>query len=158
VPVLVHENVSIWDSLAIVEYLAELFPAAKLWPEERAARAWARSISAEMHSGFAALRQELPMDLRARVTKKWSDAAATDIARIQASWETCRKAHAANGPFLFGTFSNADCMYAPVVGRFVTYNVPVSPAVRAYMDAVCALPSMQTWLDAAQKEPYTIPY
>jgi glutathione S-transferase len=158
VPVLVHDGVSIWDSLAILEYVAELFPAAKLWPEERAARAWARSTSAEMHSGFASLRQELPMDLRNRVSKSWSGAVDADIARILASWEACRAAHGASGPFLFGTFSNADCMYAPVVGRFFTYGVPVSGAARAYMDAVWALPSMQAWLEAARNEPYTIPH
>jgi len=158
VPVLLHDGVSIWDSLAIMEYIAELFPEAKLWPDDRAARAWARSVSAEMHSGFATLRQELPMDLRKRVTKTWSAQAEADIQRILASWETCRAAFASKGPYLFGAFSNADCMYAPVVGRFFTYGVPVTGAAREYMDTIWALPSMQTWLEAAKNEPYTMPY
>jgi len=157
VPVLLDDGLVVSDSLAIVEYVAELFPAAKLWPEDRAARARARSVSAEMHAGFAALRRELPMDLRARVQKTWSEEVAADIKRILASWRACREANAENGPFLFGAFSIADCMYAPVVGRFFTYGVPVDPIARAYMDAVWALPSMQSWLEAAAREPYRLP-
>ncbi len=153
VPALIHGDLVIWDSLSILEYLAETFPEAKLWPADRRVRAWARSVSTEMHAGFADLRRELPMDLRARTPRVPSPAAAADIQRILASWEACREAFGAKGPFLFGDFSIADCMYAPVVGRFVTYDVPVSPVARAYMDAIGSLPAMLSWVEAARREP-----
>lgn len=158
VPALVVGDLVLWDSLAICEYVAETFPAAKLWPEDARARAVARSVSAEMHSGFAALRRELSMDLRARIEKTWSAEAEADIRRIEKSWETCRATYGEGGPFLFGAFSIADCMYAPVVGRFTTYGVSVGPAAKAYMDAIWGLAPMQSWLEAARREPWTLSF
>jgi len=158
VPALVVGDLVIWDSLAICEYVAETFPDAKLWPEDSKARAVARSVSAEMHSAFAALRRELSMDLRARIDKTWSAEAEADIRRIEKSWEACRATYGAGGPFLFGAFSIADCMYAPVVGRFTTYGVSVGPVAKAYMDAIWSLAPMQAWLEAARREPFTLSF
>lgn len=141
-----------WDSLAICEHLAERFPAAKLWPDDIAARARARSISAEMHAGFADLRRELPMNITARTPREPGPEAARDIERVLAIWTEQRALQADRGPFLFGAFSIADAMYAPVVTRFVTYGVPVSGPARDYMDAVLALPALQRWsADAAEE-------
>jgi glutathione S-transferase len=146
VPVLVEGDVTVWDSLSIIEYLAERFPQARLWPEDRANRAHARSISAEMHSGFAALRNECGMNLHRPVrAKALSDAARADVARIQAIWTDCRRRHAKAGPFLFGALSAADAMYAPVVHRFRTYAIEVTPVVRDYMDAMRAEPAFAEW-------------
>jgi len=144
-------RIVVWDSLAICEYLAELAPT--LWPAARAARAEARAISAEMHSGFAALRTAMGMDIRAsRPGEGRSSEVDADIARIVAIWEGCRSRYAGDGPFLFGAFSIADAMYAPVVWRFTTYAVAVPPASRAWMDAMLALPAMREWQAAALAE------
>lgn len=156
VPALRHGDVTVWDSLAIAEYLAETFPEAKLWPDDRAARALARSISAEMHSGFAALREHMPMNLRGR----WPGRGRTrgviaDIERVLAIWRECR-ARAAGGPFLFGTFGAADAMYAPVCARFVTYDVAMDDVAKAYVGAVVAHPAMVRWARAAASEPFAI--
>src|ERR1700712_1678257 len=134
VPVLVDGDVTIWDSLAIIEYAAERFPETQLWPEDAASRAHARSVSAEMHSGFAALRDECGMNLHRPVGAKvlFADARA-DIARVQESWAECRRHYGKLGPYLFGAFSGADAMYAPVVYRFRTYAIDVAPEVRDYM-------------------------
>ncbi len=157
VPVLVHGDRTIWDSLAIIEYLAETFPAAGLWPEDAADRALARCISAEMHAGFAALRAGMPMNLRERLPgKKRSAAVDADIARITAIWRDCRTRFGEGGPFLFGTFTAADAMYAPVAARFRIYGVELEPTCRAYADAVLALPAFQEWQAAAQEEPWVI--
>jgi len=155
VPVLRHGELTVWDSLAICEYLAELFPEAKLWPEQRAARALARSVSAEMHSSFMALRQHCGMNLRARKPGVGLQApgVAQDIARVKALWTQCLEQHGAGGPFLFGAFSIADAMYAPVVTRFVTYGVELDARLSAYRDAVLALPAMQAWAKAGEAEP-----
>jgi glutathione S-transferase len=153
VPLLKHGELSIWDSLAICEYLAETFPEARLWPEDKAARAVARSVTAEMHSGFAALRQHMNMNIRARKPGQGrGPGVAEDIARIQAIWNECRARFGKGGPFLFGAFSIADAFYAPVVTRFVTYDVTLDAVGAAYRDAVLALPSFQKWLEAAQHE------
>jgi glutathione S-transferase len=153
VPVLVDGDVTIWDSLAIIEYIAERFPEARLWPEDRASRAHARSVSAEMHSGFAALRNECGMNLHRPVgAKALSTDARADIARIRQSWSECRERYGKLGPYLFGGFSGADAMYAPVVHRFRIYAIDVTPDVRAYMDAMMALPSFQEWTRAALAE------
>jgi len=152
VPILKDGARLIWDSLAILEYLAERFPAAGLWPEEAGARARARSISAEMHAGFAALRDDLPMDIRLATTRQPRPDAAADIARILESWRDCRARFGAGGAFLFGRFSNADAMYAPVVTRFATYGVPLDAVSAAYRDAVLALPAMREWYAAAAAE------
>jgi glutathione S-transferase len=153
VPVLVDNDVTIWDSLAIIEYIAERFPQARLWPEDRAMRAHARSVSAEMHSGFAALRNECGMNLhRPAGAKALSAEARADIARIQESWAECRERYGKLGPYLFGTFSGADAMYAPVVHRFRTYAIEVTPAVRDYMEMMMALPAFREWTRAGLAE------
>ncbi len=137
VPVLYHGRTVIWESLAIMEYLAELFPEKHLWPKAMAARAMARSIANEMHAGFHALRSACPMNIRRpRRPLPLSDAVRKDIARIETIWRECRAKHGKGGKFLFGRFSNADAMYTPVVSRFETYDVPVAPDTRAYMDTI----------------------
>jgi glutathione S-transferase len=157
VPALIDGDLTVWDSLAIIEYIAERFPDARLWPAVREARAHARSISAEMHSGFAALRSECGMNLHRPVkAKPLSDAARADIARIQEIWIGCRKRHGGQGPYLFGAFSGADAMYAPVVHRFRTYAVDVSPVVRDYMATMAALPAFAEWTMAGLAETIVI--
>ena len=153
VPVLHHDGVVIWDSLAICEYVAELYPAAGLWPDDRADRARARSVSAEMHSGFAALRRDMPVDICAsRPGVGHTAEALADAARVVEIWRECRATPiASTGPFLFGRFTIADAMFAPVVTRFETYAVPVDAATRAYMTAIVELPAMRAWrADAAR--------
>lgn len=157
VPALIDGDVTVWDSLAIIEYAAERFPEARLWPEGIAARAYARSISAEMHSGFTALRNECGMNLHRPVrAKPLSEAARADIARVQEIWTDCRTRHAAEGPFLFGAFSAADAMYAPVVHRFRIYAIDVSPVVRDYMTAMMAQPAFAEWTAAGLAETIVI--
>jgi glutathione S-transferase len=149
VPCLVDGAVTVWDSLAILEYLAERHPS--LWPSDPAQRARARSISAEMHSGFASLRQHMSMNIRKRHPGKGrTPEVLAEIARIVDIWSVCR------GPFLFGGFGAADAMYAPVVLRFRTYEVELPPACRAYADAVLALPAMQQWIGDAERETETL--
>lgn len=138
---------TVWDSLAICEYLADKFPSLNLWPQAVAARAIARSICAEMHSGFTALRSNMPMNCRAH----WPGQGRTpdvlaDIARITTIWRECRARFGGNGPFLFGEFTIADAMYAPVVLRFETYGVELDTHCRAYADAILALPALQEWI------------
>ena len=153
VPALVDDDVTVWDSLAIIEYAAERFPDAKLWPQDRAMRAHARSVSAEMHSSFAALRNECGMNLHRPVrAKSLSAQAQADIARIQESWTDCRARHGAQGPFLFGAFSGADAMYAPVVHRLRTYAIDVTPPVRDYMNTMQALPAFRQWTEEGLAE------
>ncbi|HZH26116.1 MAG TPA: glutathione S-transferase family protein [Azospirillaceae bacterium] len=157
VPVLKHGDLTIWDSLAICEYTADLAPDAKLWPDDPQVRAVARAVSAEMHSGFADLRQTLPMNLkRPNPGAPRTVACERDIARVLDIWAGIRSAHGAGGPFLFGRFSIADCMYAPVVTRFSTYGVKLPDVARAYADAVMALPAMQAWVEAAKAEPWEL--
>ena len=154
VPALRHGSIAIWDSLAICEYLAETFPQARLWPQDTEARAVARAVTAEMHSGFSALRQNMTMDIRARKPGKGrAPGVAEDIARIQALWNDCRSRFGQGGPFLFGHFTIADAFYAPVVTRFVTYDVELDAVARAYRDAVLALPAMKAWTEAGKNEP-----
>lgn len=151
VPCLIDGEIVVWDSLAICEYAAELKPA--LWPADRAARAEARAVSAEMHSGFAALRQNMPMNVCATLPGAGrTPEAEADIARIVALWESCRARHAAAGPFLFGSFSIADAMYAPVVWRFNTYAVDLPPLARGWLDTMLALPAMREWQAGAAAE------
>jgi len=157
VPVLRHGDLTIWDSLAICEYLAELFPGAGLWPADRVARARARSVTAEMHSGFQDLRSNLFMDLKRTLDMpERREKAKADIARIQAIWEDCRQAFGVGGPFLFGRFSIADCFYAPVVTRFVTWQVPLDDIAADYVEAILAHPAMKEWTDAGRAEPWTL--
>jgi len=157
VPALIDGDVTIWDSLSIIEYVAERFPQARLWPEDRARRARARSISAEMHSGFAALRNECGMNLHrpVRAIALSADARA-NIARIQQIWIECRERYAKSGPFLFGSFGGADAMFAPVVHRFRTYAIEVAPEARHFMDAMMALPAFQEWTSAGLAETLVI--
>jgi glutathione S-transferase len=153
VPALIDGDVTVWDSLAIIEYLAERFPDARLWPQDRASRAHARSISAEMHSGFMALRNECPMNLHRPVRAiALSEDARANIARIQAIWLECRERHGKRGPFLFGAFGAADAMFAPVVYRFRSFAIEVASEVHAYMDTMLALPAVQEWTKAGLAE------
>jgi len=154
VPVLVDAELVVWDSLAICEYLAERFPSAGLWPADRRARAEARSASNEMHSGFAALRRELPMNIRLdRDGHRWSPEAQADIDRVLQLWSGLRSRHGGGGPFLCGAFSIADAMYAPVVLRLRSYRAPVPDGIARYMQSVVDLPPMQAWIAAAHAEP-----
>jgi glutathione S-transferase len=147
------ESVTVWDSLAICETLAERHPEAKLWPANGWVRAVARSFSAEMHSGFADVRDQLTMEFARRIpAPELRDATKQQIARIIASWEHALSHHGDDGGFLFGNFSVADCMYGPVVSRFVTYGIKVPQTVQAYMDRMMALPAMKDWGAASQKE------
>lgn len=151
VPVYVDGGQAIWDSLAIGEYLAEQHPS--LWPESGAQRAHARSISAEMHSGFAALRQAMPMNCRANGRKiTMSDAVAEDIKRVQAIWTHCRRENKKQGPWLFGAFGIADAMYAPVVSRFHTYGVACDGAGEEYMQTVLGDAAVKQWYEASARE------
>jgi glutathione S-transferase len=152
VPVLVlSDGHKVWESLAIAETLAELFPEKALWPKDPTARAWARSISAEMHAGFGKLRANLPMHLLARLPGRgWNLAVQQDVDRICAIWTECLQAH--GGPLLFGDFTVADAMFAPVVTRLQTYEVAVPAMARAYMDRVLALPAMLEWTRRAAEE------
>jgi glutathione S-transferase len=153
VPALRHGTLTIWDSLAICEYVAEQFPEALLLPEDTAMRAIARSVCAEMHSGFQALRQQLSMDCRARYPYQgFGSDVQQDIDRITTLWQTCRQQYGGGDSFLFGQFTLADAMFAPVTSRFVTYNVPLDTVSQAYVSAVGAMPAMQEWLAAAAIE------
>jgi glutathione S-transferase len=153
VPCLVDGELAVWDSLAIAEYLNEKFPEKQLWPKDAAARAMARSVSAEMHSGFQALRTAHPMKFRDTCPARPVDPEVKkDVDRIQEIWRTSRTRHGKSGPFLFGSFSIADAMYAPVASRFRTYAIPLERDAAAYVDALFGLPSMQEWLEAAKAE------
>ena len=156
VPVLLDGDVTVWESLAIIEHLAAAHPDLPIWPRDPRARALARSLSAEMHAGFPALRRTMPMNMR-RAPKPPAaglEAAREDIARIEAAWTEARAAHGSGGPFLFGAFSAADAMFAPVVNRLHAYAVPVGAATRAYMEAVMALPAWREWQHDAEGEPW----
>jgi glutathione S-transferase len=157
VPVLIDGDIHVWETLAILEYLAEKFPEARLWPQAPAARAYARAISAEMHSGFQPLRRHLPMNVRRPVKQRALDEAVTaDVARIDAIWSESRGRFGAGGAFLFGRFGAADAMYAPVVWRFHTYAVEVSATAHDYMRAVIALPASVAWREAARRESWVL--
>ncbi len=157
VPVLLGPDGPVWDSLAIAEYLAERFPTAGLWPADPAARAVARSVTAEMHSGFPALRRHYPMNLRATLpARPENPETAADIARVLEIWTECRQIFGAGGPFLFGSFTAADAFYAPVVSRFRTYGVAMGPVAEAYAEAVRDWPDMREWAAASAAEPWVI--
>ena len=153
VPVLKDGDLTIWDSLAICEYLAEKYPEKRLWPIETAARAQARSVSAEMHSGFTQLRTQMPMNVRREIPgRAGTPEVVAEIARIEAIWKDCRSRYGAQGRFLFGAFSIADAMYAPVVSRLRTYGVTVADKAAEYAASIHALPAMQEWIAGAHAE------
>jgi glutathione S-transferase len=157
VPALLDGETHIWDSLAICEYLAEREPDRQLWPRERESRAVARAVSAEMHSGFAELRSQMPMNVRRRLPGQGrTPGALQDIARIQSLWNDCRQRFGHAGPFLFGRFSIADAMYAPVASRFHTYEIALDPVTAEYVGTLLSLPAMQRWIAEAKAEVETI--
>jgi glutathione S-transferase len=164
VPVLEDGPVKVWESLAICEYVAELVPEASLWPGDPVARGYARSIAVEMHGGFAELRRNLPMDIRGRWPERnRQQHCMAEIERVTAIWREARERFGktganGKGDFLFGGFTVADAMYAPVTTRFVTYGVKLDPVSSAYVEAVNALPAMREWAEAAQGEPWEITY
>jgi len=152
-PLLIDGALSVWDSLAICEYVAERAPQAGLWPEAADARAVARAVAAEMHSGFMALRRDYSMDISRRFPDQGSPEAKADAQRVQEIWRDCRARFGqSRGDFLFGGFGIADCMYAPVVTRFRTYGIALDPVSQAYCDAVMAHPAMREWCQAAEQE------
>lgn len=166
VPCLVHDGRTIWESLAIGEYLAECYPAAKLWPTEPEARIHARCVATEMHAGFLKMRQNMPMDLRSDLGSKSRLAlpeVARDVRRVMAIWRECRErfgsrdAHG-SGPFLYGAPTIADAMFAPVVTRFLTYNVPLDDMCQAYVDAVTTWEPMVEWARDSKTEKWTLVY
>ena len=153
VPILKHNDLVIWDSLAILEYLAETWPTKNLWPKNKSARAYARSISAEMHSGFPNLRSACPMNLRRPIKPVNMNAdVRSDIARLEQIFAAARKTFGKGGPFLFGKFSNADAMFTPIITRFETFAIPVSTTTRDYMNAILSTPAFQAWKTSALEE------
>lgn len=158
VPALADGDVHVWESLAILEYVAEKFPQAGLWPADPAARALARSVASEMHAGFVPLRRHLPMNMwRPVMTRELTPEAEANVRRIEAIWTDCHNRYGNGGPFLFGSFGAADAMYAPVVSRFHTYAVEVNGPARSYMDALMALPAWEEWRSAALQERWVLP-
>lgn len=154
-PLLVHGELRIWDSLAIAEYLAELCPTLPLWPRDTHARAVARAASCEMHAGFTALRTAMPMNIRARYPSfARTREVERDVARIKALWTELRTRFGASGPFLCGEFGIVDAMFVPVVMRFRTYDVHLTGACAAYTDALLAHPAVASWLEAAAHDTF----
>jgi glutathione S-transferase len=162
VPTLIDGDITVFETIAILEYLNDKYPNAGLWPKDIGVRAHARAISAEMHAGFAALRRDCPMNIRRAVKKHIvSPEAAQNVERIDALWSDARarfggSQEGGGGPFLFGAFSNADAMYAPVINRFHVYDLPRSKTAQAYMDAMMALPAWKEWEAASRKETWVI--
>lgn len=157
VPVLHDGETTVWDSLAIAEYVAEHFPEATLWPEDAVARARARAITAEMHAGFEHLRRELPMNCRARRPRRErSPGVAHEITRILECWHSTRRNFGGDGPYLFGSFSIADAFFAPVASRFFTYDVEVDDNGAEYLDTLFSIPAMQRWMCDAESEEMVI--
>ena len=161
VPALLHRGLAVWESLSIAEYLNDLKPEAGLWPAAVAARAHARSISAEMHAGFAELRSNMPMNIRSSYPGKgMTPAVRADIERITGLWRDCRKRFAGAAPkddgFLFGAIGAADAMFAPVVTRLRTFGVQLDSDAEAYCTAIMAYPAMKEWVEAAKHEPWLI--
>jgi glutathione S-transferase len=157
VPILWDDQAVIWDSLAIVEWLADKTDRARYWPQDEVARGMARSMASEMHSSYDNLRRECPMNLRKQFPQtKLADGVVEEITRILELWAQARARHGSGGPYLFGTFSAADIMFAPVITRFVTYSIPVPRFAAAYMEAMLDHPWLREWVEAAQDEPWVI--
>ena len=157
VPVLLDDDIHVWESLAILDHVAERYPAPNLWPQDSRTRTHARTIACEMHAGFAPLRRHCPMNFWRPVQRReLPDPVVADVRRIDAMWAACIERY--GGPFLFGRFTAADAMYAPVVSRFHTYDVAVGAAARAYIGAVMALPAWDEWQRAAIAEPWVLPH
>jgi glutathione S-transferase len=157
VPCLIDGSISVWESLAIIEYLAEHFPEHAIWPRDMAARALGQSISSEMHAGFSSLRAACPMNPRKILAyRDWGEGASADVTRITAIWRDTRTRFGAHGPFLFGAFSAADAMYAPVVLRLIGYSWPMAEDTRGYVEAILNLVPMKLWLAAAGQEPWIV--
>ena len=157
VPALKHADIVVWESIAILEYLADLFPEKDLWPKDTRARAYARSVSAEMHAGFMNLRKNCPMNIKAdRSQTVLNEDAQRDVERITELWEDCRKRFGRGGEFLFGDFSNADAMYAPIIWRCNSYGINLTGTSKKYFDSMISLPAMKEWQEAALKETWVI--
>lgn len=157
IPTLKDGELVIWESLAICEYLAEKFPEAGLWPADPAARAVARAVSSEMHAGFSALRSNMPMNCRGNAPGKGrAPGVQEDVNRISAIWRDCRTRFGAGGAYLFGQFSIADAMFAPVVSRFVTYQVELDTDAKSYVNTIWADPAVAAWVESARREPWVI--
>ena len=157
VPALIDGDQTIWESLAIIETIAESFPGMAIWPKDRDARAHARAISNEMHGGFQTIRQMCPMNLGARYKPpEMTDQLKANVDRLAAIWSEARQKFGKNGPYLYGGFSAADAMYAPVVTRLDSYSIAVDPETRRYMDTILRHPDVAAWRNAALKEPWTI--
>ena len=158
VPVLMDGDTKIWESLAICEYIAEKFPEKHLWPDDPKARAFARSVSSEMHAGFQVLRQNMPMNCQAKFPrKKMAPGVQDDINRVTAIWHEARERYGKSGGMLFGRFSVADAMFAPVAIRFMVYDVKLDLVSQTYQKTILSLPVIQEWLMAAQAEAERIP-
>lgn len=157
VPVLIVDDCVIWDSLAILEYLAEAYPDKHLWPDSRALRALARSAAAEMHSGFSALRSQFPMNCRTEKTIPANEAVKKDLQRLAQIWECFEQSEKPQGAFLAGRFSHVDAMFAPVMWRVRNYGLTVSPTFDRWAQAMYALPAMQEWLASARAETWQMP-
>jgi glutathione S-transferase len=158
VPILVSGELHVWESLAILDRLAELFPHRGLWPSEGAPRAVARSVSAEMHAGFEGLRTHMPMNCRARLPGRGrGPGVEEEIVRVRNLWRDCRARFGQGGDFLFGDFGNADAMFAPVASRFQTYGVELTGVEGEYAEAVVSHPAVAEWFRAAEAEPWTVP-
>jgi glutathione S-transferase len=159
VPVLLDGDVRVWESLAILDHIAERFPQAGLWPADPAARALARSVAAEMHAGFAPLRRHCPMNMwRTVKQRELPGEVAADVRRIETIFQECRERFGKGGPFLFGAFGAADAMYAPVIARLNTYGIAVGPVAEAYKKDVMALPAWAEWRTAALQETWIMPH
>lgn len=157
VPVLIDSGVTVWDSLAICEYISETYLDGQGWPADRWARAQARAVCTEMHSGFSAIRTEMPMNCRARRQVELSDAAKNEVARIDAIWTEYSTQYGELGPWLFGSFSIADCFFAPIAFRFLTYGVELSDGAQQYAARLRDHDSMRRWLSAALEEREVLP-
>jgi glutathione S-transferase len=157
VPVLWDDETVVWDSLAILDYLADKVGRDRFWPRDATARGLARAMVAEMHSGYAALRSQCPQNIRARIEGfEIAPEVRADVVRILTLWAEARARFGRGGPFLFGAFSAADIFYAPIVGRFITYGIPVPGFAMAYMEALWEHEWMQAWIEAAENEPWVI--